>query len=352
MYMKIIALLTVFGVTQLAHGVDEAIVLKSEHPTRYAVKSGDTLWDISARFLRDPWRWPDIWVVNPQIANPHLIYPGDEVVLTYKDGRPQLELRRGAEPTAGPRTVKLEPQIRVLPSTGAIPTLSIEAITPFLTRPSVMSERELEDLPYIASLDDEHLIGGSGGRVYARSLEANDNLRYRIIRRGVDYREPRDNKFVGIEIIDVADAVAERYGDPSTLRITRAQREIRIGDRIIPATGGGKTDFNFLPRAPEFAVDANIIGVIGGMSRIGQYQVVAVSIGKQHKIEAGHVLAVYSAPQRVKDRVGEAKGPSKFTLPDRRAGYVVVFRPFDKMSYALVMVAEHEMRVLDDVRTP
>ncbi|MDH4275176.1 MAG: hypothetical protein OEW08_09060, partial [Gammaproteobacteria bacterium] len=258
-----------------------------------------------------------------------------------------------AEPTqAGPRTVKLQPRVRIQPTLGPIPTLSVEAITPLLNHPGVMTEKELEDLPYVAALDDEHLVGGLGNRIFARALPAGDVTRYRLIRRGAEYRDPKTDKFLGIEIIDVGDVLAERFGDPATLRVTRAQLEIRVGDRLIPLDNGRKSDYNFLPRAPEFPVDAHIIGAIGSMSRIGQYQVVAISAGTQDKIEAGHVLVIYEAGNRVVDPINEADGPRKFRLPERRAGYAVVFRPFEKVSYALVMVAEHEIRVRDNVRTP
>lgn len=328
----------------------DVIAINPDAPERYVVVAGDTLWSISARFLRDPWRWPDIWVVNPQIVNPHLIYPGDQVVLTYKDGRPQLELQRGGD-TGGTRTVKLEPRIRAMPTQGAIPTLSVDSIAPLLTHPGVMSDRELDKLPYIASLDDQHLVGGAGQTVYVRGLNANDVVTYRVIRRGEEYREPKHGKFLGVETVDVAEAVAERFGDPTTLRITKSLREIRVGDRIIPVSAHA-VDHNFLPRAPDFAVDANIVGVVDGLSRIGQYQVVAISAGTQQKLEPGHVLAVQRGDERVKDPINEASGPSKFQLPDRRAGYLIVFRPFEKVSYALVMVAEHEIHLNDAVRTP
>ena len=137
-------------------------LLRGDHPDHYTVVKGDTLWDISGRFLHQPWRWPEIWHVNPQIANPHLIYPGDQLDLVYIDGKPQLRLRRG--------TLKLSPSVRSTPWDGAIPTVPLDAIGPFLTRPYVLEPGQMDGAPYIVDFDDGHILGGPGQKAYVLSL--------------------------------------------------------------------------------------------------------------------------------------------------------------------------------------
>lgn len=331
--------------------IADEIVLKSQHPTNYVIKSGDTLWDIASRFLRDPWRWPDIWQVNPQIENPHLIYPGDEVVLTFKDGKPRLELRR-ASSSDGLRVIKLSPQVRRETLQKPIPTIPIDAIQQFLSRPSVMHPRELDKAPYIVSSLDEHLVSGIGDKVYVRGIVPGSESRYSIVRAGETYYRDKDKKgeALGTEALYVGEAMVTQYGDPTSLEITHSAREILIGDRLVPAEAQ-KMDFSFTPHAPDNTVRGKIIAVVDGVSRIGQYQVVVINQGQAQGIEKGHVLAVYQSGLTVRDTVDSERGKT-VTLPDERTGYLMVFRPFDKVSYALVMKAVRDMRVYDMVVNP
>lgn len=338
------------------------IVLKDQHPNRYVVQAGDTLWDIAARFLRDPWRWPDIWYVNPNIANPHLIFPGDEVVLVIKDGKPQLELRRAgaadtvAESPAAPaeslRTVKLSPEVRRQPLVRAVPSIPMDNVTPFLTRPGVVTDREWGRSPYVVSSVDQRLIAGSGDRILVRGLAADGPTRYSIVRKGDTYRaKPNDQgEALGIQAIYVGEAVVEKFGDPGIARITEASREALIGDRLLPADARELGD-NFLPHAPPEGVKGNIISVMDGVSRIGQYQVVVVNVGSREGMERGHVLAVDQAGTKVRDTVASSRG-KLITAPDERAGYVLVFRTFERVSYGLVMKAMRDMRLYDAVGAP
>lgn len=330
--------------------IAQDIVLKPEHPTNYVIKKGDTLWDIASRFLRDPWRWPDIWYVNPQIQNPHLIYPGDEVVLTFKDGKPQLELRRSAE-RGSLRTVKLSPEIRRESIARAIPAIPTDAIMQFLTRPGVITDDAYDDAPYIVSSEDEHLIMGSGDRIFVRGLDQSQGTRFKIVRKDDVYRAGPGKKgdVLGYEALYVGEAVVERFGQPAVLRITRAEREALLGDRLLPADIKELGE-NFVPHGPATTLDGHIIGVVDGISRIGQYQTVVLDLGSTDGVQRGHVLAVDQAGGEVRDKI--AGGRKRVALPDQRAGYVLVFRTFDRVSYALVMKAERDMRVYDMVRTP
>lgn len=346
----IIATALFFIFTGISHSED--IVLKQSHPTNYSIKKGDTLWDIASRFLRDPWRWPDIWYVNPQIQNPHLIYPGDEVVLTFKDGKPRLELRRNAN--AGMRVVKLGPQIRKEQLDQPVPSIPIDAIQQFLSGPRVMEESQLSGLPYITSSHDARLIAGTGDKAYVRNLIPGEQTRYTIIRQGVEYRDsPREGKkHLGVEALHVGEAVVTQFGDPTTIEITDAKREVLIGDRLVPAKAQ-RLEYNFLPHAPKHQVRGQIIAVVDGVSRIGQYQVVVINRGKEHKIEKGHVLAVYQSGVTVRDRSSSSFfGSEKVTLPDEKTGHLMVFRTFERVSYGLIMKASRDMRLYDQVVNP
>lgn len=325
--------------TLAAHAAGE-VPLNPAHPDRYVVKRGDTLWDIAERFLRDPWLWPEVWHINPQIENPHLIYPGDVISLVYVDGKPRLVLQRGRP------TVKLSPQARPQPLDEAIPTIPLDVIGPFLSRPRVLEEPAYERAPYIVSSADEHLIAGAGDRVYVRGLSRGPG-RYTVLRRGELYRDPDTGEVLGLEAVHVADARLQRPGDPAVLVLVSSSREAIVGDRVLPVEEGRYTD-RFLPRAPKHRVDGRIISVLDGVSRIGQYQVVVLNRGRREGVEPGHVLAVYQTGEVIEDPV---RG-GKVKLPDERAGIVMVFRTFDKVSYALVMRATRSIRVLDRVRNP
>lgn len=334
----------------------DEIILKDRHPNEYVIKKGDTLWDIASRFLRDPWRWPDIWVINPKIENPHLIFPGDKVVLTFKDGKPQLELVRGSAASSTSseelRTIKLTPEIRREPLTQPIPTIPTDAIQQFLLRPHVVSKNELERAPYIVSTRDDHLVAGTGDRIYVKGLQNSGNIRYLVYRPGQAYEdsEEEDRGILGYEAIYVGEAVVIEFGEISAVELSHTAREVLVGDRLVPATTQ-QLDTSFIPHAPGVSIRGHIIGVVDGVSRIGQYQVVVVNRGENDKLEKGHVLTVFQSGQEVKDVEGSIFG-GKVSLPAERAGYLIVFRTFDQVSYALVMKAFRDLSLQDMVRNP
>lgn len=328
-------------------------VLREDHPQQYVVVKGDTLWDISARFLRDPWVWPEVWDSNPQIANPHLIYPGDLLVLAYKDGRPVIQVHRGGIiSSTTPRGLpeqRLSPQVRVESLERAIPTIPIDAIRPFLTRPRVVSEKELAAAPYIVSSVDKHLIAGPGHRVYVRGLTDADLTDYVVLRPGTVYRNPNNqDEILGYEAIYLGDVRLKDFGDVSSVQITNATREIMNGDRLLPANDS-LPDTNFMPRAPKDKVRGQIIAVPGGVSLIGQYQVVALDLGQREGMEPGHVLAIYQRGEMVRD---VRRNNEMVKMPDEHAGTLMVFRTFERVSFGLVMKATRTMQVNDIVTNP
>ncbi len=325
--------------------IADEIVLKDSHPTNYMIKQGDTLWSIASKFLRDPWRWPDIWQVNPQIKNPHLIYPGDEVALTFVDGKPQLILKRANSSMDNLRVVKMSPGMRASPLKRAVPTIPVDAIQQFLSRPDVMSEESLAAAPYLLSFQDERLITGAGNTVYARGIIPGSSSRFGIVRAGQVYKE--GDEVLGIEAIYVGEAAVNNFDDPSTLTITESKREALLGDRLVPAVSQ-KMEYNFIPHAPQEQINGNIISVIDGVSYIGQYQTVVLNKGLEDGMEKGHVMAVFKKGKPMKDRIKD----DTVSLPDEHAGFVLLFRIFNKVSYALVMKATTEIKLGDIVATP
>jgi len=319
------------------------VVLNPSHPDRYTVVKGDTLWDISAKFLRDPWLWPDVWYVNPQIANPHLIYPGDEIVLTYKDGRPLLSLHRGGG------MGKLSPKVRSTPLGQAIPTIPIDAIAQFLTHPYVMEEGELDKAPYVLHFLDDHIVGGAGIAFYARAIESSQPTRYSLVRPGKPYIDPDSHEILGYEADYVGAADLLRPGDPAKLLINSSEIEAAIGDRLIPAAADEPL-VNFQPRSPKQEVEGRIISVLNGVSQIGQYNVVVLNKGARDGLEPGHVLAILQGGHEIRDTV-QGHG-AMVRLPLEQAGHLMVFRTFQKVSFALVMDATKPLHVLDWVRPP
>ncbi len=325
----------------------DAGALQPDYPRRYVVKRGDTLWDIAARFLKDPWLWPEVWYVNPAIKNPHLIYPGDVITLRFEGGKPVLSLERQAP--KGLPTVKLSPQIREQAIDKAVPTIPLSAIGPFLSGTQVRSEKELEAAPYIVSSYEEHLMTGAGNRIYVRGLKRDDIGTWTVVRKGDAYRDPADPDHVlGYEAIYVGEARLVKGGDPATLRLVQSHQEALVGDRLFPHVEA-PAPTHFTPRAPDQQVDGQILDVLNGVSQIGQYQTVVLDVGEKQGLVPGNVLAVSQSGGIVRDPVADGE---RVRLPEERAGIVMVYRTFPELSYALVMEATRSIHVLDRVSNP
>ena len=322
------------------------VELNPNYPKEYVVEKGDTLWDISAMFLKKPWYWPDIWQVNPQVANPHLIYPGDKLSLVYRDGRPVLEVTRGL------KTVKLSPGAREIETDVAVPTIPLAAILPFLTKPQVIGEEAFEAAPYIVATADERLISGAGDKVYVRGTIADQGDDYSVFRGGKRYFDPQTEELLGYEAIYSGDAKVAQHADPATVMLTNTNREVLLGDRLL-AFEEDSYDVNFMPHMIDNGVEGQIISVFDGVSQVGQYQVVVLNRGTREGIEAGHVLAVYKAGDKINDTVmpEELRNEENtvVTLPDEYAGQAMVFKTFEKVSYAIVLKATRAIHVFDKV---
>ncbi len=338
------------------------VALKPSHPERYTVVRGDTLWDIAAHFLEDPWIWPQIWDVNPQIANPHLIYPGDVISLVFVDGRPRLLVDRpgvptgeptvsGAEPTdaTGAQTVRLQPRIRVEPLSDAIPAISASAIRQFTVKPRVLTQAELDAAPYIVGNYEGRLISASGNQVYARGVNDTGESLYSIYRPGREFVDPQSGETLGIEVIYVGDAKVISFGDPSRLVITDNNRETLNGDVLLPLDRG-RVAHDYIPRSPEIGFEGRVISLFDAISQSAQNQTIAINIGQRDGIEIGDMLAIFSPGGSLVDRrFGKRE---TVNLPDERSGLIMVVRSFDRVSYGLVMESIRPINVMDLVTNP
>ena len=217
---------TLLGLVLLAASVwvqAQEPVFKEDHPDTYTVVKGDTLWDISGRFLRLPWKWPEIWHANPQISNPHLIYPGDVISLVYIDGQPRLMVNRG---NGG--TIKLSPQARVKPIAEAIPTIPLEAINSFLRAGRIIEDEAIiNNAPYVIGGEAESVVLGAGNKVYARGNFSDNVPAYEFYRRGKTYVNPETGELLGIHLQEIGNGnVAAVEGDIATLNVTRSRQEV------------------------------------------------------------------------------------------------------------------------------
>ncbi|HFQ13171.1 MAG TPA: LysM peptidoglycan-binding domain-containing protein [Gammaproteobacteria bacterium] len=333
------------------------VVVQRDYPERYVVKRGDTLWDIAKRFLKDPWLWPEVWHINPKIRNPHLIYPGDVLVLYFdENGKPFITLdgAGGYAPPARVKTVKLSPEVRYETLDKSINTIPRSALAPFLGGARVVSEQDLKRSPYIISTYEQHLVTGSGDRIYAMGVTDQSIGVYDVVRPIGEYRDPHTGELLGYEVARVADARLVRFGDgedkPASLDVIRARQEIFNKDVLLPKEEV-KLDYNFIPRPPVEEVRGEIMSVFQGVAQIGQYNIVVLNIGEREGIEPGHVLAIYQRGERVRDP-SKTWSWSKVELPDERAGILMVFRTYEKMSYALVMEAQRPLHIRDWVTNP
>ncbi|MBE0486847.1 LysM peptidoglycan-binding domain-containing protein [Marinobacter sp.] len=314
--------------------------LRSDHPERYTVVKGDTLWDISGRFLNNPWYWPEIWHVNPQVANPHLIYPGDRLALVYIDGKPRITK------VATSDVIRLSPQIRSEAIDTPIPAIPLDAISSFLTDTRIVSAAEINGAPYVLEGEDGRIITGAGDRVYARGQKPAD--RVGVFRRSKEFVDPETGEFLGLEARSIArGTVTAENSDVLTLMLTQSSEEVRIGDRLLVNEDRGLTT-NFVPSSPDEEVHGVMISVDGGVSQIGQYDVVAINRGEREGLQSGNVLAVMKAGNMVRDPVtGET-----IELPSERAGLLMVFQTNEKMSYGLILKATRALSVGDRVTNP
>jgi hypothetical protein len=367
--------------------------LQADAPSEYTVQKGDTLWAISGKFLKEPWKWPQLWQMNrEQIKNPHLIYPGDVIKLDRSGLSPSLSLVPGSGDAAAAQgnVVRLEPRTRIQPLSTAVPTIPGSAIGPFLTQPLILNAGELETYPQILATEEERVIIGAGNTAYASGLKTGDPVNWQVFRAGEALSDPDTGELLGYEAIYIADARVKRFGAPTTIEITRAKQEVNQNDRLMPARES--TFPSFVPRAPDKPITGVILSVRGGVTDFAQYSIVAINRGSRDGIEVGHVLATLRKGEtayrtrsgrpplgvdlfpnladmkfevtpvdvipdtKIAGQEPEQKvtaGPFRsYELPDERSGLVFIFRTFEKVSYGMILKAVRPISIGDIVQTP
>ena len=342
-------------------------------PDEYTVKPGDTLWAISRLYLLRPWRWPELWGMNiNEIANPHRIYPGQMLYLDKTGGRARLTMRRGAGGSADGGTIKLSPRTRFDSLAGmALPTLNPSVVEPFLSEPIVVDADTLQSAPRIVAGNDSRVLLSRGDRAYARGnaetplLETPGPLKnFRVFRSATPLKDPGTGEILGYEAQYLGKAQLKRGESttvetqkdkdvitvvPASIDIIAAREEIRAGDRLLPEPP--RQLLSYVPRAPSTQVEGRIISVYGNAVQFAaQNQVVAINKGTRDGIDSGHVLAILKNGETILDRTGERKETIK--LPNERIGLLMVFRPFEKVSYALVLEITDTPRAGDFLVNP
>jgi len=357
----------------------EVVVYEPEYPEIYIVQKGDTLWDISTVFLRDPWHWPEIWFKNPQIENPHLIYPGDQLAIIYVGGKKMIQLLKrgddnqqqttdtsdtstststtiiGTTPattdTTGIKIVKLSPKVRSEAIDATLPSIPVEDLRHLLAKPILISEKELDKAAYIVSSADSHLINSTNDKIYVRQLNTSiGNGRYQIFKPDKPLHDPDTGELLGYQSLHAGEAKLLVAGDPATLRVISSEREILQNDKVIPIDN---TNFerDYFPQPPFAYLKGRIVALLDAVYMSGRYQTIAINLGQRDGLQTGNLLRVMQNGKAISD-YAETDPTKKVKLPDERVGLVLVVRTFEKMSYALVMEADRPISLKDYVESP
>lgn len=342
-------------------------------PSKYVVKRGDTLWGISGKYLKRPWRWPELWGMNlQQIRNPHLIYPGQTLWLEVINGRARLRAGRRISSGAG-GTVTLQPRVRIDDvEYQPITTVPMHLIEPFLSEPLIVDADTLNKAHWIVSSKDGRQILGTGDRIYARSGDGNalqyqedeEANVYRIFRNAMPIKDPATQEILGYEgrfagrarlvraetLSSAADGGKAGVPEAAALDVISAKEEIRTGDRLLPEPL--REVHNHVPHAPTVPVSGLVASVYGdAVSYVGQNQIVTINKGTRDGIDHGTVLSLISTGRRIADKTNNRK-PEMVKLPDERNGLLYIFRPFDRLSYGLVIEIKEPVKVGDRVEAP
>jgi len=393
--------LLLIAIAFIATSLHAEIELNPTHPNKYIVQKGDTLWDISARFLKSPWVWPEVWHANPQIENPHLIYPGDEINLIYIDGQPRIQVNRGHP------TLKLSPKGRTISHESAIPTIPLALIEPFLQKLRILDKAEIDAAPYVVAIEEGHLRAANPNLVYVKNLHAKQGDLFAIVRPTIVYKEVPNRRFwkestqgdkkivsskwsklsitkppvvtqgfwksvmrfegkgtvLGYEVQDIATAHVTYVGDKNitTMKIDGNLREIIEGDLVLPLNNDSFDAF-FQPKAATVNDDnIRVVALNNAIFRSGKWQIIALSRGLSSGISTGDVFEIFRPERIVRDNVMHPKGdiktfftPSKakVELPAEYLANVMVFKAFDKISYAIIVEGDRPVKLYDYVRLP
>lgn len=318
------------------------LMLADDAPDSYVVMDGDTLWGIAARFLREPWRWPEIWRLNQaQIRNPHRIHPG-QLILLDRSG-PSLQLARAISGSS----VRLQPRVHEEPLSEAIPAIPLQAIEPFLSRPHIVDDGNLAGAATIVATETDRMLTATGDTLFATGVRKDVDA-WQIFRSARPLRDPASGEIIAYEADYLGSARVRTHGDPAELQINSAIEEISVGDRMLPSEHASL--FAHAPHAPEHVLSGRIVSIHRGVAEAGPLSVVTLGLGRRDGVEAGHVLALLRTRGRI-EYDGE-NGKQAFALPDQRYGLVLVFRVYERIAHALVMESDGQVSVGDVARTP
>jgi LysM repeat protein len=342
----IFALLLSFSTAVLAQGADttanKPVELRPDAPERHIVVPGDTLWGIAAEFLKDPYRWPELWKMNDaQLKSPHRIYPGQVLILDRSGPEPQMKIGT---------LIKLEPQVRIETTAKEIPAIPPQAIEPFLSQPLVIETGAFDKAPRIVATQENRVFTGPGDIIYAAGADEQVK-QWNIYRPGKPLVDPESRETLGIEAIYLGNArTAGKAGEVLPLEITYLKQEIGRGDYVIPASR--PEVLSYIPRQPATEINGRVLSLYGGVGEGGRYSIISISRGKRDGLEMGHVLALYRSGLTVTNRFEVDREKVSHTLPDERYGLIFVFRVFERASYALVLEASRPVTAGDRARRP
>ncbi len=337
----------ILAVTASCVSAQEPLKLVDNPPDRYTVTKGDTLWGISGQFLKEPWRWPEIWRMNKdQIKNPHLIYPGDTVYLDTSDGSPRLRLGKPISGTS--KEQRISPQVYSEPSETSIPSIPANVIEPYLSQPLIIEAGSDETAARIVATQEERMMMGLADSFYAAGIPENAQGKWQIYRPGKPLKDPKTGEVLAYEAFFVGNAQLTRPGTPASMTITVAKEEVARGDRLIPAPPAKVV--NYAPRRPATPLQGHIVSIYGGLTEGGLNSVISVNRGSRDGVEVGHVLALYR--NRVSLNVDDNGVKTETPVPDERYGLAFVFRTFDRISYALIVRASKPVIMGDNFGNP
>lgn len=341
--MRAIIFLSFLAFSTLLQAENRPLELAPDAPDRHVVVRGDTLWGIAKKFLRDPFRWPELWRMNAEtVKNPHRIYPGQVLVLDRASTPPRLLLGE---------TINLSPAVRSQPLAEEIPAIPAHLIDPFLSEPLVIDPGQFDTAPVIVATQENRFVTGAGDRVYVAGLAAGNVPRaWQIYRPGKPLVDPDSQEVLGIEAVYLGDAqIAGEIGEATPFLIVKSRQEIGRGDRLTPLRRSGA--ISYAPHAPQHPVSGRILAIYGGVGEGGQHSIVSLSRGARDGLEVGHVLALYRTGATVRNRFADDR-EELHRLPDERYGLLFVFRVFERVAYALVMEATRPVLAGDRVAKP
>lgn len=347
-FAQFVLLLSSLVTGVLVHAQSAIPRLADNAPDTYVVERGDTLWDISALFLNEPWRWPELWSVNPDLRDPNLIYPGDVLYLRWDNGKPGVYL------TSAPRegVTKLSPKMRSEPLASAIPEIPRDVIDPFIANHRFETAVDRSLHPRVAGGSGGRLISGMGDSIYVAGRLSSGVVTYDVVRPSQELTDPISGEFLGQLMMSVGRVALSHEGankgEASRFDVVAAREELRVGDILLPVVDGEVVSV-FKPRAPDVEVSSGVIlSVDSGVSQIGALDVVATNLGRDDAVEVGHVLGITKVAEKIRD----PETREWLSVPAAHAGTLILFAVHEKASFGLILRANQPLAVGDELINP